>query len=88
MIYINKKIRQAKVNCQWLPAGIKGQIVPDTRRSDHAPFWDNGYKAIMVTDTANLRNPYYHLPSDTFSTLDLDFLTGVCEGLIIAIKEL
>lgn len=88
MIKMSKKIRQVNINCQWLPAGIKGLIVPDTRRSDHAPFWDNGYKAIMVTDTANLRNPNYHLPSDTLDSLDLDFLTGVCQGLILAIQEL
>lgn len=88
MLNISQKIRQAKINCQWLPAGIKGLIVPDTRRSDHAPFWDNGYKAIMVTDTANLRNPNYHRVSDTFDSLDLDFLTGVCKGLILAIQQL
>ena len=35
-----------KVPCQWLPAGFRGHIVPDTRRSDHAPFWDQGYKAL------------------------------------------
>ena len=63
-------------------------IVPDTRRSDHASFWDYGYKAIMVTDTANLRNPHYHLPSDTLNTIDLDFLTGVCRGLIFSIQLL
>ncbi len=87
MINLHRNI-QTKVNCQWLPAGIKGSIVPDTRRSDHAPFWDNGYKAIMVTDTANLRNPYYHLASDTFETLDLDFLTSVCLGWILGIQGL
>lgn len=77
-----------KVPCQWLPAGFKGYIVPDTRRSDHAPFWDQGYKALMVTDTANLRNPYYHQPTDTLDTLNLDFLTRVCEGLKSAIALL
>lgn len=88
MINMSQKIRQTNINCQWLPAGFKGKIVPDTRRSDHAPFWDNGYKAIMVTDTANLRNPNYHRVSDTLDSLDLDFLTGVCQGLMLAIQEL
>ena len=88
MLKFKGKIHQAQINCQWLPAGIKGLIVPDTRRSDHAPFWDNGYKAIMVTDTANLRNPHYHRASDTLDTLDLDFLTKVCQGLILAIQVL
>lgn len=86
MLKLKGKIRQAQINCEWLPAGIKGAIVPDTRRSDHAPFWDHGYKAIMVTDTANLRNPHYHRASDTLDTLDLDFLTGVCQGLSLGIQ--
>jgi Zn-dependent M28 family amino/carboxypeptidase len=76
------------VPCQWLPAGWRGNLVPDTRRSDHAPFWDLGYRAMMVTDTAELRNPHYHRPSDRLETLDLPFLTGVCQGLIGAIAAL
>src|SRR4051794_23803623 len=40
------------VPCEFLPVPFKGRIVPDTRRSDHASFWDLGYPAIMVTDTA------------------------------------
>jgi hypothetical protein len=67
---------------------MKGQMVPDTRRGDHAAFWDRGYRAIMVTDTADMRNPHYHRPSDRIETLDFDFLTRVCEGLIQAIREL
>lgn len=51
-----------------------GIIAPDLRRSDHAPFWDGGYQALMLTDGANLRNPYYHTAGDTLGTLDLSFL--------------
>lgn len=80
--------RAAKARSQWLPVVNQGRIVPDTRRSDHAPFWDLGYPAVMVTDTANLRNPHYHQPTDTLDTLDLDFLTNVCQGLIRGIKVL
>jgi hypothetical protein len=42
----------------------------------------------MVTDTAFLRNPHYHKPSDRLETLNLDFLTGVCQGLIQGIRQL
>ena len=87
MVSIRQNMKR-KVPCQWLPAGFKGYIVPDTRRSDHAPFWDQGYKALMVTDTANLRNPHYHQSTDTLETLNLDFLTQVCEGLKSAIAQL
>jgi hypothetical protein len=43
---------------------------------------------MMVTDTAFLRNPNYHKPSDTIASSDLDFLNGVCEGLEMGIKKL
>jgi Zn-dependent M28 family amino/carboxypeptidase len=51
------------------------------RLSDHSPFWDQGYDALMVTDTSFMRNPYYHQMSDTVETLDLPFFSGVVEGL-------
>lgn len=84
---LSQNIRQT-VPCEWLPVPLKGYPVPDTRRSDQVPFWDCGYNAIMVTDTANMRNPYYHTAQDTLETLDLDFLTQVCQGLALAIGSL
>jgi Zn-dependent M28 family amino/carboxypeptidase len=69
------------VKTKVLPVPLGGQPLPDTRRSDHSPFWDQGYNALMATDTSFLRNPHYHQPSDTVATLDLAFLEAVCEGL-------
>ncbi len=57
-----------------LAVPLKGWLVPDTRRSDNARFWDAGYPALMVTDTADLRNPHYHQPTDTPDTLDYEFM--------------
>ncbi|NQE33319.1 M28 family peptidase [Microcoleus asticus] len=88
LINLSGKIRKSGQPCEWLPVPNRGLIVPDTRRSDHVPFWDNGYPAIMVTDTANMRNPHYHRESDRIETLDLDFLTGVCQGLVKGIRHL
>jgi Zn-dependent M28 family amino/carboxypeptidase len=48
-------------------------------RSDHGPFWDAGIASIMWTDTADFRNPHYHLASDTPDTLDYDFLSKVAQ---------
>jgi Zn-dependent M28 family amino/carboxypeptidase len=86
LINLSRSIRKSGQPCEWLPVPNRGLVVPDTRRSDHAPFWDNGYPAIMVTDTANMRNPHYHQASDKIETLDLDFLAGVCQGLVEAIR--
>jgi aminopeptidase YwaD len=55
----------------------RGEAMPHTRRSDHASFWDAGYPAVMLTDTANFRNPYYHRETDTVDTLNLEFLSNV-----------
>jgi Peptidase family M28 len=41
-------------------------------RSDHKPFWDLGLPAVLVTDTADFRNPHYHQPTDTPQTLDYE----------------
>jgi Zn-dependent M28 family amino/carboxypeptidase len=68
-----------------------GEALPDTRRSDHAPFWDEGYSAVMVTDTTNFRNPHYHRPSDTLETLNLEFAAKVCSataGFIVDMARL
>jgi Zn-dependent M28 family amino/carboxypeptidase len=87
-IRLSSAIQEAGVPSRWLPAGKRGLIVRATRLSDHAPFWDRGYKAIMVTDTAFMRNPNYHQASDRVETLDLNFLTGVCQGLIDGLRRL
>ncbi|HHP7243869.1 MAG TPA: M20/M25/M40 family metallo-hydrolase, partial [Elainellaceae cyanobacterium] len=88
LMTLSHHIKQAGVPCEWLPAGQRGLIMPQTRLSDHAPFWDRGYKAMMITDTSFMRNPHYHLGSDRLDTLDLDFLAGVCQGLAVGLQNL
>ena len=63
----------------------KGDCFANTRRSDHASFWDQGYPALMITDTANFRNPNYHKSSDTLDTLDLDFAAKVVKATLATI---
>ncbi len=65
-----------------------GALFPDSRRSDHVPFWDRGYRAVMLTDTANFRNPHYHQKSDRLETLDLPFMAAVARALATAIVDL
>jgi hypothetical protein len=62
-----------------------GALVPAVRLSDHSPFWDLGYPALMITDTAFYRNPHYHGGTDTLETLDLNFMAKVCEGVVRAL---
>jgi Zn-dependent M28 family amino/carboxypeptidase len=59
-----------------------------TGMSDHWSFWQEGYKAVMVTDTAFFRNPHYHKMSDTPETLDYPRMATVVAGLAGMIKRL
>jgi Zn-dependent M28 family amino/carboxypeptidase len=67
---------------------LKGFVVPDTRRSDNARFWDVDYPALMVTDTADLRNPNYHQATDTPETLDYAFMAKVVTVVARAVVDL
>lgn len=61
-------------------------LLLDAARSDHASFWLNGYPGVLVTDTANFRNPNYHCEdgADDPGTLDYDFLNRVATVVIRA----
>ena len=71
-----------------LAVPLRGWLVPDTRRSDNARFWDAGYPALMVTDTADLRNPHYHRASDTPETLDFGFMADTVTVVARAVADL
>lgn len=61
----------------------KGRLFPVSRLSDHIAFWDNGYPAVMVTDTAFLRNPNYHDYGDRPETLDYHFMAQLVQTMIL-----
>jgi Zn-dependent M28 family amino/carboxypeptidase len=71
-----------------LPVPLKGLLTPDTLRSDHAPFWYRGIGAVLVTDTANLRTPYYHKPSDVPKTIEYEFFRGSAQIVLNATSNL
>jgi Zn-dependent M28 family amino/carboxypeptidase len=66
-----------------LPAAI-----PGIGWSDQWSFWQCGYPAIMVTDTAPFRYPHYHEPTDTPDKLDYDRFALVVSGMESVIAEL
>lgn len=81
-----RKNKDLPVESLFLP--FDGWILPETRLSDHASFWDAGLPALMVTDTAFFRNPNYHLPSDTIDTLDFTFMAQLVKSLELTLLEL
>ena len=56
--------------------------------SDHWSFWQAGYPAIMITDTAPFRYPHYHAPTDTPEKIDYPSLARVTQGLGDVITQL
>jgi Zn-dependent M28 family amino/carboxypeptidase len=70
-----------------LTVPFNGWVIPSVRLSDHASFWDQGYKAVMVTDSAFFRNPNYHTPADTMEKLDYRFMAELVESLLLFFKS-
>jgi hypothetical protein len=71
-----------------LPIPTLGGLAPDLVRSDHAPFWNKGIGAVLVSDTANFRNPHYHQASDTLATIDPEFFVGSAQIVINAVAQM
>ncbi len=71
---------------------LRSLVLPERlheiRLSDNSSFWDQGYPALMITDTSFLRNPNYHTPSDTPNTLNYDSMAKVCLGVAGAILKI
>jgi len=63
-------------------------LVPGIDWSDHWSFWEVGYPAIMLTDTALFRYPYYHTTEDTPDKLDYQSLARVTYGIHRALLRL
>jgi Zn-dependent M28 family amino/carboxypeptidase len=71
-----------------LMAPGNGKGMEEIRLSDHSTFWDEGFAALLVTDTSFLRNPNYHLPSDKLETLNFEFMQKVATGVFHSVVEL
>jgi Zn-dependent M28 family amino/carboxypeptidase len=56
--------------------------------SDHWSFWKEGIAALMITDTALFRYPYYHTSEDTPDKVDCERTARVVSGVARVIAEL
>jgi len=65
-----------RVETMAVPRALLGSA-SDLLRSDHASFWEVNVPALTIVDTAEMRNPHYHRPTDTIASLDLDFALSV-----------
>jgi Zn-dependent M28 family amino/carboxypeptidase len=65
------------------PRGTRG-----IDRSDHRSFWSEGFPALLVTDTADFRNPHYHQATDLPETLDYRRLAKAARAAAAAVEAL
>ena len=88
LMALNQALRKTGLQSQFLPVVNRGQPIPATRLSDHASFWDCGYRAVMVTDTAFLCNPHYHQAQRSPGNACLTFMAQITRGLCAALSVL
>lgn len=69
---------QKTVNVRSVTAPVS---LPGIDFSDHFNYWNQGYSALMITDTSFYRNANYHMPSDLPSTLNYEKMAAVTDGV-------
>jgi hypothetical protein len=86
---VRKVIKLFREKCKFPSQGgtIPG-FIPGIDWSDHWAFWQEGYPALMVTDTAPFRYPYYHDSDDTPDKLDYERMARVVKGVEEVVAEL
>jgi len=62
--------------------------IPGIGLSDHWSYWQVGYPALMVTDTAPFRYEQYHTGGDTPDRVDFERTARVVEGLAAVVGDL
>ena len=63
-------------------------VIRGVTLSDHNSYWQEGKKAVMVTDTAYERNPFYHTKEDTPDKLDYERMAQVVNGIYASLFAL
>ncbi|MFL6711501.1 MAG: M28 family peptidase [Sulfurifustis sp.] len=84
-----RKVKAAMLGASDLPVfSINSPaFVPGVDFSDHRSYWNEGFPALMVTDTAFYRNPHYHQSSDTADRLDYASMAKVVRGVYAVVQS-
>lgn len=86
---VRSGIEAFRSNAKFPSEGVAAPgFVPGISWSDHRSFWQYGYPAFMVTDTALYRYPHYHRATDRPGEVDYENLARVTDGLRGMINEL
>jgi Zn-dependent M28 family amino/carboxypeptidase len=84
-----RKVKAAMSGATDLPVYSMNslRIIPGVDFSDHASYWNEGFPALMITDTAFYRNPHYHRGGDRTDTLEFGRMAKVVQGVLEAIRS-
>jgi len=86
---VRQAIRTFRQNTRFPSEGIAAPVGwPGIGWSDHWSFWRQNYPALMVTDTAIFRYPYYHTPSDRIDKIDFNRMARVVNGIQYVVVSL
>jgi Zn-dependent M28 family amino/carboxypeptidase len=86
---VTQSIRSFRVHSTFPSDGIVAPaLIPGISWSDHWSFWQHGYPAIMITDTAPYRYPAYHTSEDTPEKVNYEKMVYVVKGIEKMIQEL
>ncbi len=77
--------RHARFRALWFPSP-RAVMGPDM--SDHWSFWQEGYRGVMVTDTAFMRYPFYHTAQDVPAKMNFPAMARVVDGVVEAVADL
>jgi len=85
--FVREAVRSFRANAQFpSEGGAMPETLPGIGWSDHWSFSQVGYPALMITDTAPFRYPFYHTPQDTIDKIDFDRMTHVVSGVELVIR--
>jgi hypothetical protein len=84
-----RKVKRAMRSASPLPVySINApSFIPGLDFSDHLSYWNAGYPASMITDTAFYRNTAYHTNRDTSGRLDYQRMAMVTQQIYAAVKS-
>ena len=86
---VRKTVRSFRAHTQFPSEGVATwSKIPGIGWSDHWSFWQEGYDAVMVTDTAPFRYPHYHMASDTPDKIRYEPFARVVSGLRNVVEDL
>jgi hypothetical protein len=86
---VRQSIRKFRETTNFPSEGVAAPADwPGVGWSDHWSFWREQYPAIMVTDTALFRYPYYHTPFDTADRVNFEKMARVVDGVRRVVESL